>query len=504
MSPITMLISVIGYFALLLIIARFTSKNSNNSSFFTGNRQSPWFVVAFGMIGASLSGVTLISIPGEVGNSGFEYFQLVMGYLLGYAVIAFVLMPLYYKLNLVSIYSYLGQRFGNPAYKTGAIFFLISQTIGASFRLFLAAMVLQITFFAHYGIPFSITVAVTIILIWLYTYKGGIKTIVWTDTLQTFFMLLAVILTIIVIIRNLHPEPGTVLSSLRESHLTRVFNWDWRSPNHFVKQFLSGAFIAIVMTGLDQNMMQKNLTCRSLRDAQKNMVTFSLILIPVNLIFLTMGALMYLFVQQSGLTFTDAHGFMLDLTSNKFIHTDALYPLLSMNYLGTLASVVFIIGVIAAAFSSADSAIAALTTSFCIDILNFRNFDNIQKQRIRFWVHVIASIIVLLTILAFEALNNTSVINAVFTMAGYTYGPLLGLYSFGLFTHLKPAKKLIPVIALISPALTWYIGNHSEEWFNGYKFGFELLLVNGILTFTGLFLISRKSVIALNHFTSTR
>lgn len=504
MNPIIVLIAVIGYFTLLLLVALFTSKNSNNSSFFTGNHQSPWFVVAFGMIGASLSGVTLISIPGEVGNSGFEYFQLVLGYLLGYAVIAFILMPLYYKLNLVSIYSYLGQRFGNPAYKTGAIFFLISQTIGASFRLFLAAVVLQITFFAHYGIPFSVTVAVTIILIWLYTYRGGIKTIVWTDTLQTFFMLLAVILTIIVIARNLHPESGSVLTSLQESRLTRVFNWDWRSPHHFVKQFLSGAFIAIVMTGLDQNMMQKNLTCRNLRDAQKNMVTFSLILIPVNLIFLTMGALMYLYVQQSGLIFTDAHGFMFDLASNKYIHTDALYPLLSMNYLGTFASILFIIGVIAAAFSSADSAIAALTTSFCIDILNFQDFDNNWKQRIRVWVHVIVSVVVLLSILAFKALNNTSVINAVFTMAGYTYGPLLGLYSFGLFTHLKPAKKLIPLIALVSPVLTWYIGNNSEEWFNGYKFGFELLLVNGILTFVGLFLISKKSEMTARHYLFNR
>ncbi|HAQ64717.1 MAG TPA: sodium:solute symporter [Bacteroidales bacterium] len=493
MNPLIVLISAVGYFALLLLIARFTSKNSNNSTFFTGNRQSPWFVVAFGMIGASLSGVTLISIPGEVGNSGFEYFQLVLGYLLGYAVIAFILMPLYYKLNLVSIYSYLGQRFGKPAYKTGAIFFLISQTIGASFRLFLAAIVLQITFFAHYGIPFSITVAVTIILIWLYTHKGGIKTIVWTDTLQTFFMLLAVILTIIIILRDLHPESGSVLTTLQESHLTRIFNWDWRSPNHFVKQFLSGAFIAIVMTGLDQNMMQKNLTCRNLRDAQKNMMTFSLILLPVNLIFLTMGALMYLYVQQAGLTFTDTHGFMFDVINQNYIHTDALYPLLSMNYLGTIASVVFIIGVIAAAYSSADSAMAALTTSFCIDILNFRDFDNIKKQRIRFWVHVAVSVVVFLTILLFRAFNNTSVINAVFTMAGYTYGPLLGLYSFGLFTRLKPAKNIIPLIALISPALTWYIGKNSETWFNGYKFGFELLLVNGALTFIGLLLISRRS-----------
>lgn len=490
MTPFIALISITLYFCLLLFIAFLTSKNTDNATFFTANKQSPWFVVAFGMIGASLSGVTLISIPGEVGNSGFEYFQLVLGYLAGYAVIAFVLMPLYYRLNLVSIYTYLGQRFGNPAYKTGAAFFLISQTIGASFRLFLAAMVLQIVFFSHYGIPFPVSVATTILLIWLYTHRSGIKTIVWTDVFQTVFMLVAVVLTIIIISQAIKTETTSIYNTLVESRLTNIFNWDWRSPNHFVKQFLSGAFIAIVMTGLDQNMMQKNLTCRNLRDAQKNMMTFSIILLPANFLFLMMGAMMYVYVQQMGLTFTDPHGFMLDAATGKFVHTDALYPLLAMNHLGLFASIVFVIGVIAAAFSSADSAMAALTTSFCVDILNFKEFNDSRKQKVRRWVHLGVSVVILLTILAFKSLNNTSVINAVFTMAGYTYGPLLGLYSFGLFTKLHPRKNYIPLIAVASPVFTWYIGQNSVEWFNGYKFGFELLLVNGLITFAGLWLLS--------------
>lgn len=494
MNPVIASLAIVIYFGMLLFIARLTSKNSDNTTFFTANRQSPWHIVAFGMIGASLSGVTLISIPGEVGNIGFQYFQLVLGYLAGYAVIAFILMPMYYKLGLVSIYTYLGKRFGRPAYKTGAVFFLISQTIGASFRLFLAVMVLQIAFFSHLGIPFSVSVAVTILLIWLYTHRSGIKTIVWTDTLQTLFMLLAVVLTITIIANKLHSPLISVISTLRRSYLTDIFNWDWHSSQYFVKQFLSGAFIAIVMTGLDQNMMQKNLTCRNLRDAQKNMITFSLILIPANLLFLTMGALMYLYVQQMGLTFTDTHGFMFDSISGSFLHTDTLYPLLAFNYLGPFAAVVFIIGVIAAAFSSADSAMAALTTSFCVDILNFDDLSSPANKRIRYKVHLGVSLVVLSTILIFRAINNSSVINAVFTVAGYTYGPLLGLYSFGLFTKRQPIAKLIPLIAILSPITTWIIGKIIESIFTNYKFGYELLLVNGILMFMGLLFISSNLV----------
>lgn len=492
MSPLLVLIAITAYFVMLLLIARITSRSSDNQTFFTANRQSPWYLVAGGMIGASLSGVTLISIPGEVGNIGFQYFQLVLGYLAGYAVIAYVLLPLYYKRNLISIYTYLGERFGKPAYITGSIFFLVSQTIGASFRLFLAAIVLQIAVFSHYQIPFLMTVAITIGLIWLYTYRSGIQTIVWTDTVQTLFMLMAVVLTILILLQKMDLTTGKAFTLLVQSHLTDTFNWDWKSPYHFAKQFLSGAFIAIVMTGLDQNMMQKNLTCRNLKDAQKNMVTFSISLLPVNLLFLTMGALMYLYLNQNALTFSDAHGFMFDTTIGKYIHTDALYPLLAMNYLGPTAAVVFIIGVIAAAFSSADSAMAALTTSFCIDILAIKDLNSQQAKKTRVIVHLSVSIVVLITILLFNLLNNSTVIHAVFTMAGYTYGPLLGLFSFGLLSKRRPEVRLIPLVAILSPVLTWLLGTYSPLIFNGYTFGFELLLVNGFLTFAGLWMLSAR------------
>lgn len=493
MNPHIILIVIALYFGLLLLIAKFTAGKGDNQAFFTANRQSPWYLVAFGMIGASLSGVTLISIPGEVGNIGFQYFQLVIGYLAGYAVIAFVLMPVYYKRSLISIYTYLGDRFGRPAYKTGAVFFLISQTIGASFRLFLAAMVLQIAVFSHYNIPFELSVAITILLIWLYTYRSGIKTIVWTDTLQTVFMLLAVALTIVILLGKMDLSVPQAVKSLSDSELTTVFNWDWKSPYHFFKQFLSGAFIAIVMTGLDQNMMQKNLTCRSLADAQKNMVTFSLTLLPANLLFLFMGALMYLYIQQMGLNFTDSHGFMLNQATNQYVHTDALYPLLAMNYLGGLAAMVFIVGVIAAAFSSADSAMTALTTSFCIDIMNIKELQDPRQKKTRYQVHIAVSVVVMATIVVFKALNNSSVINAVFTMAGYTYGPLLGLFSFGLFCKRIPKTRLIPVVAIVSPIITFLINSYSEQLLNGYRFGFELLLLNGFLTFLGLWLLPQQS-----------
>ncbi len=476
-----------GYFALLLIVSHFTSKNATNLTFFTGNRKSPWYVVAFGMIGATLSGVTFISIPGEVGAiispeeptiKAFSYFQLVLGYLLGYFVIANVLMPLYYRLNLVSIYTYLDQRYGVSTYKTGSLFFLLSQTMGASLRLFLVAGVLQIGFFDSFGIPFSVTVLVTILLIWVYTFRAGIKTVVWTDTLQTFFMLLAVLISIFVVASQLGFSTKEVVRNLHEHPYSKVFFWDWQSSKYFFKQFFSGAFIAIVMTGLDQNMMQKNLTCRNIKEAKKNMYWFSIILVPANLLFLSLGLMLYMYAEAEGISIP--------------AQTDDLYPILALNHFSIFAGIVFLLGIIAAAFSSADSALTALTTAFCVDFLNLKKRSEKKSKQIRLAVHIGFSTIMFLIIVIFRLINNDSVISAVFTIAGYTYGPLLGLYAFGMFTRIKVRDKLVPVVAIFSPVISYIISANSVNWFNGYRFGFELLIVNGLLTFIGLLLIRKR------------
>lgn len=490
MSPLIVLAALSIYFGLLFTIAHFTSKNSTNSTFFTGNRQSPWYIVAYGMIGASISGVTFISIPGETGNIGFSYFQLVLGYLLGYFVIATVLMPLYYRLNLISIYSYLGKRFGLFSYKTGSVLFIISQTAGASLRLFLAAGVLQIAFFNAYGIPFGVTVLITILLIWLYTYRSGIKTIVWTDTLQTTFMVLALILSIVAIERALGLSTKEMIHEISHQKLSKIFTFDWRSNHFFFKQFFAGAFIAIVMTGLDQNMMQKNLTCRNIGEAKKNMFTFSLVLVPVNLLFLIMGALLYLYIQKTGVNPGDYSSFFYDQASGLYKNTDDLYPTLAIHYFPLIAGLLFLMGIIAAAFSSADSSITALTTTVCVDLLDFKDLDNEKNRKKRLYVHIGMSALIFLVIMIFKALNDRSVISAVFTVAGYTYGPLLGLFSFGLFTKRSIRDHWIIPIAIIAPILTWVISTHSEEWFFGYRFGFELLILNGLLTFIMLYFSS--------------
>ena len=477
MSPILVFSVIAGYFILLMTIAHFTSKNSDAESFFTANRQSPWYLVAFGMIGASLSGVTFISVPGEVGNSHWAYFQMVIGYLLGYFVIATILLPLYYKMNLVSIYQYLDSRFGKSAYKTGAFFFLISRVVGASFRLFLVATVLQIAFFDAFNIPFSVSVFVTIALIWLYTFKGGIKTIVWTDTLQTLFMLLAVGISISIIGSQLNLSFGGLIQVVQSSELSDTFIWKWQAPRNFFKQFFAGAFIAIVMTGLDQDMMQKNLTCRSLGDAQKNVFWFSVVLIFANLLFLSLGVLLYHFVEVN----------QIDLTNT----TDALFPHLAMNHFGIFGGIVFLLGVTAAAYSSADSALTALTTSFYIDFLDKDPSKSDSKNRML--VHFGFSVLIFLVILIFQAINDDSVINSVFRVAGYTYGPLLGLYAFGLFTKKAVKDQWIPIVCVAAPVLTYIINENSVAWLGGYKFGFELLLVNGLLTFVGLIALIKKS-----------
>ena len=473
-ANIILLIFII-YFLVLLFISNLTSKKSNFTDFFNANRSSPWYLVAFGMIGTSLSGVTFISVPGEVGSSNFSYFQVVLGYLVGYYVIAKVLLPLYYKHNLISIYTYLEDRFGFYSYKAGAFFFLLSRTIGASFRLFLVAGVLQIAIFNQLGLPYFFSVLITILLIWIYTFKGGIKTIVWTDALQTLFMLSAVIITIVIITDKMNISLYESFHMVKNSSYSNIFYFDWRAGNDFFKQFISGAFIAIVMTGLDQDMMQKNLTCRNLGDAQKNIFWFCVILVVANLLFLFLGALLYLY--------SESVNFQLPTS------TDDLYPLLALNELGFLTSIIFILGIIAAAYSSADSALTSLTTSFSIDFLDIQKRDN--KRRIRLLVHVGFSILLFIVILIFNEINDESVINSIFKAAGYTYGPLLGLFSFGIFTKYKIKDKFVFFVCLISPLISYLVNIYSEELLFGYRFGFEILLLNGLLTFVGLFLIKK-------------
>ena len=477
MKPEYIILLIVAYFSVLILISYLTGKSADNKTFFKANNSSPWYLVAFGMIGASLSGVTFISVPGWVEGQNMSYFQMVLGYVVGYAVIGLVLLPLYYRLNLTSIYTYLDDRFGKYSYKTGASFFLLSRTIGAAFRLFLVANVLQIILFDAYGIPFWITVSITILLIWLYTFKGGIKTIVWTDTLQTLFMLIAVGVCIYTISDEM--EISNIFSYVAESELSKTFFFDdVYAGNYFWKRFLAGAFVAIVMTGLDQDMMQKNLTCRNLKDAQKNMFWFTIVLVIVNFFFLALGVLLTDYAQQNGI---DAH-------------KDQLFPIIATKgNLGLATAIFFLLGLIAAAYSSADSALTSLTTSFSIDILEIdKKKDKKEQEKTRKKIHILFSFILIATILVFKYfIADESVIAKIFTFANYTYGPLLGLYAFGLFTKLKVKDKMVPFICLASPFLTFSINYVALEYI-GFDFGFSLLILNGLVTFIGLYLFKRK------------
>jgi len=473
----TLIISVIaGYFSLLILISYFTGKSDSNDSFFLGDKQSPWYVVAFGMLGATLSGITFISVPGKVDASAFSYMQMTMGFFFGYLIIALVLIPLYYRMNLTSIYGYLKKRFGNSSYKTGASFFLLSRVIGASLRLYIVANVLQMAIMDSWGVPYVVTVLITILLIWVYTFRSGIKTIIWTDTLQTLFMLIAVGTSIYLISDELNLDFTSLVTTISDSEYSQVFFWE--GGQHFFKQFFSGIFIAIVMTGLDQDMMQKNLSCRSQKDAQKNLYWFSGALVVVNLIFLSLGALLYIYANEKGITATK----------------DELFPEVALlnGGLGVGLGIVFILGLIAAAYSSADSALTSLTTSFCVDILGFEKEGDQKKQiKTRKMIHLMFSFILLVVIMIIKALNDDSVIDSLFKLAGYTYGPLLGLYSFGMITKWKVKDKFVPIVCLLSPFVTYFIGLNSEAWFN-YKFGFELLILNGVLTFVGLYILRKE------------
>lgn len=474
---------LILYFGLLLGVSHITSRKATNDSFFTGNRNNAWYIVAFGMIGSSISGVTFISVPGWVGNSYFYYYQLVIGNVIGYFIVAAILLPLYYKLKLTSIYTYLEQRFGTYSYKTGSIFFLISRTIGSALRLFIVARVLQIAFFNHFNIPFSLTVIITLALILLYTYKGGIKTIVWTDTLQTFFLLAAVIATIIILSQKVEFTDSSLIKSIISSEYSTVFNWDWNSKYHFIKYILSGMFITIVMTGLDQDMMQKNLSCRNINDAKKNMYWYSSSFLVINLLFLALGALLYMYVQQLGIdNFTDTHTFHYNADSGVFAKTDDLYPLLATTELGLVTGIFFLVGIVAAVFSSADSALTALTTSFTIDILGTKNKSESHIKKQRTIAHIGFSVLLILIIIAFHIINNDTVIDAIFTIAGYTYGPILGMYAFGLSNKRIFNDKAMPYIAIVAPILSGSLAYFLQSIF-GYKLGYEILMINGAITY---------------------
>lgn len=493
-SPTIILIVVICYFSFLTVVSYHSSRGATNETFFKANNSSPWLLVAIGMIGASLSGVTFISIPGLVGASGgnqaFSYMQMVFGYLVGYAVIAYVLLPLYYRWKLTSIYAYLGERLGFMSHKTAAGFFILSRVVGASMRLFLVAIVFQKFVMDYYHVPFFVTVTITILLIWAYTFQGGIKTIVWTDTIQTVTMILAVIFTVLAITKSLDLNLTEMWTEIKSLGYTKVFFFEggWNDPNNFFKQFVSGALIATAMTGLDQDMMQKNLTCNSLASAQKNIKVFSIILVFANLLFLILGALLYLYASKSGLEIPT--------------RTDQLYPTIALTQLPAYVGVLFVLGLIAAAYSSADSALTSLTTSFCIDFLGYdkNQWTESKKKRTRIYVHIAFSILLLFVILIVKSLNNDAIVNNLFKAASYTYGPLMGLFAFGMLTkrQLKEWKigdlnlkdSLALVVALLAILITYQLDVNSKEWFGGFTFGFTTLAVNGLLMFIGLFAIS--------------
>ena len=492
----TILITIAAYFALLLLISHLVGKGGNDA-FFRGNRQSPWPVVAFGMIGASLSGVTFISVPGMVMTIDMTYLQMCIGFIFGYIIVAFVLLPLYYKYNLTSIYSYLDVRFGRSSRKTGSSFFLLSKMTGAAARLYLVCLILQQYVFDALKVPFVLTVVGTLLLIWLYTHKSGIKAIVWTDSLQTLCLIVALILILLKASSMLGMSFGEAMTAVWNDSHSRIFEFsDWSSKQHFWKQFLSGIFIVIVMTGLDQDMMQKNLSCKSLKDSQKDLCSYGLLFAPVNFLFLSLGVLMMLLYAKTG-TPLPAKG---DSLLPDFIATGAM---------GQAVLVFFTIGIIASAFSSADSALTALTTSFCIDILGIEDATEMENEkyignqesnshssfqdpeRTRKRVHLCMMVIFVLFILGFKALNNSSVIDTIYTIASYTYGPLLGLFAFGMTTRLKPRDRWIPLIAILSPIICYAVDSIVFQVF-GYKFGYEMLMFNGILTYLGLLLISKS------------
>lgn len=485
---LTILLCFVAYTLLIFLVMWLSQRRgaTGNEAFFRAGRRSPWFVVAYGMIGASLSGVTFMSVPGGVYSGQWTYMPLVFGYVLGYAAIALVLLPLYYKLNLTSIYTYLEQRFGMASEKTGALFFILSRLLGSALRMYLVVFVLYEFVFRAWGIPFWIPAVVFIFIILLYTFRGGIKTVVWTDTLQTTFLLAAAIATVVAILNNMDISLGELLQTSSEKGYTRMFETNPSAPKYYWKQILSGMFITITMTGLDQDMMQKNLTCKSLRDAQKNVMTSSLLFIVVNILFLSLGAAL--------LTYAESTEFALPIGDNGTVVPDKIFPSIAFSLSGFTAAM-FVLGMVAAGYSSADGTLTALTTTFCYDFLGFGKnikYSAEKELRIRRIVHVAFALLYLLVIIAFRPFHNQSLIDTLFDIAGFTYGPLLGLYAFGLFTKRKVLDRWVPVVAVVSPIICYILKMNSEAWFNGYRFGFEILLINGTVTFLLLLLIRPK------------
>lgn len=487
MTPYLALGILFVYFFILIIISIKTSKGADSNSFFTANKSVPWWLVAFGMIGTSISGVTFVSVPGAVGIKFFSYFQMVLGFTAGYVFIGTVLMPLYYRLNLISIYGYLNTRYGFWSYKTGSAFFLLSRTLGSAVRLFIAAKVLQIAIYDPLGVPFELSVIFTIALIWVYTFKGGIQTIVITDTLQTFFLITAVAMTIYLIANQLNLSFGEMISQVYSSPMSETFFFDggWGDAKNFFKLFISGAFIAIVMTGLDQDLMQKNLTCKNIKEAQKNMFWFTITLVFVNIMFLGLGALLYMYAAQKGIQTPT--------------NTDDLYPMMALKVFsdpsfgmaGILVGVTFLIGITAATYASSDSALTALTTAFSIDFMNVENKTEVERIKIKNRVHIGFSVIFVVVILIFNVLNNSDVISAIYKIASYTYGPLLGLFAYGIYTKRNVIDKYVPFICVASPIITYFAVILIEKY-TGYIFGFENLLLNGLITVVGLMIFRKK------------
>ena len=477
MSGLSILLIIVVYFSMLWLISYIVGrKSTDNDAFFLGNRKSPWWVVAIGMVGSSISGVSFVSVPGCVGSTQFTYMQTVFGFFVGYLVIATVLLPLYYRLNLTSIYTYLEQRFGKYAYKTGASFFLLSRTIGSGVRLYLVTLILQHLIFDAWHIPFVITASGAVFLIWLYTHRSGIKTIVWTDTLQTLCLVSALVLLVFQVSKQLNMSLGEFTTGLLNGGHARVFVFDdWHSKQNFFKQFFSGIFIAIVMTGLDQDMMQKNLTCKSLRDAKKNMYWYGLSFVPLNLLFLTLGAMLMMLAAKNNIVLPAA--------------SDDILPMFATQYLGSVVTFLFVIGIIAATFASSDSALASLTTSFSVDILGVQHNEPKVAERKRKYTHIGMSILFVVIMLVFKVLNDTSVIDAIYKIASYTYGPLLGMFAFGLFTRRQVRDKAVPLVAIASPFICFGLNLLSASLFK-YTLGYELLMINGLITFAGMFLLS--------------
>ncbi|MGK7393853.1 MAG: sodium:solute symporter [Candidatus Cyclobacteriaceae bacterium M3_2C_046] len=475
---------IIVYFGLLFLISRLSVKKADSSTFFIANRNAPWPLVAYGMIGVAISGITFISVPGQVAETKFSYFQMVLGFAIGLIIVAFVLVPIFYRIKAISIYSFLNMRFGKYTHKTGAIFFLLAQVATASFKLFLMAHVLQLLLFDRLGLPFELTVLITLLLIWLYTYRGGIQTVIITDTLQTTFLIVAVVLSIWSITQQMNISIGGLYQEMKENDMARIFYWDWDHPQNFFKLILAGTLLTVMTNGLDQSVMQKHLTCKDLRSSQKNIVTLALILLVVNLLFLYLGGALHVFSSQKGIVLPE--------------QTDSIYPMLALDQLGMITGSFFLVGIAAAAYSSADSSLTGLTTSFCVDVLNFseRKTDN---PKLRQGVHLGFTLLIFFIILIFNAFNDESVLSAFIRTAGFIYGPLVGLFAFGIFSKKVVDDRWVPLIAIIAPVVSIVLDRNSAQWFEGYQFGYGILVVNSLIALMGLFVLSLFTPKKIDH-----